>query len=440
MSWFRCPSLRGSRLLLALAACAVVAIVPCGVAQASERADHHGDRHGEGDRGGPVFVSPSGTLSSAGDSCDTAAYSTIQSAVDVAPSGGTVIVCSGTYSEDVIVSTPLKLRGLDGATVQGSSTANGNCDQLGPSGPGSAPCLAGITIKSSWVQVSGFTVQGAIGEGILATGSLEGGAISDVVVRDNRVIGDDTGGIPAGTSSPYPQCNSVGEVPGDCGEGIHLMGAYDSQVSDNYVSGNTGGVLLTDEFGPTHDNLVVRNMIARNEFDCGVTAPGHNPFALDSKGNRQPAVAGVYHNVIADNWITDNGLKGEGAGVLFANATAGTASYDNLVIHNYIAGNSLAGVTLHAHPISAGQFEDLSGNRIIGNAIGGNNLGGDPDAGVKDTTGILVLAAVPLTVKIVHNRIFDDHFGIWLGTGSNVTARIKRNRFFNVDIPVFTQS
>ena len=151
------------------------------------------------------------------------------------------------------------------------------------------------------------------------------------------------------------------------------MGVVDSQVSNNYVSGNDGGVLLTDEFGPTHDNLIEHNVITQNAFDCGITAPGHNPFALDSSGNRQPSVAGVYDNVIRHNRITDNGLQGEGAGVLFANATAGTASYDNLVEDNYIAGNELSGVTMHAHTIAPGQFEDLSGNRIVDNVIGQNN-------------------------------------------------------------------
>ena len=50
-------------------------------------------------------------------------------------------------------------------------------------------------------------------------------------------------------------------------------------------------------------------------------------------------MAGVYDNVIRDNRITDNGLQGEGAGVLFANAGPGTASYDNRVEGNFISGN-----------------------------------------------------------------------------------------------------
>ncbi|MFL5860520.1 MAG: nitrous oxide reductase family maturation protein NosD, partial [Solirubrobacteraceae bacterium] len=355
MTGFRCPPVRANRLLLALAVCAITAIAPCGVALASGQ-NHHGDDHhghGNGHHGhgnqGTLFVSSSGSSGGAGYSCATANYSTIQSAVDAAPAGGTVIVCPGTYTENVVISQPLKLQGL-GATVHGASTNTIMCDQLGPKGPGSALCLAAITIKSSWVQVRGFTVTGAIGEGILATGSLQGGSISNVSITGNRVANNDLGGIPPTTSSPYPQCVEVGEIPGDCGEGIHLMGAYNSVVSGNDVTGNSGGVLLTDEFGPTHHNLVAGNVIKDNLFDCGVTVPGHNPNALDKSGNRQPAMAGDYDNVIAGNWITGNGVKGEGAGVLFANAAPGSASYDNLVIHNFIAGNELAGVTLHAHP------------------------------------------------------------------------------------------
>ena len=108
-----------------------------------------------------------------------------------------------------------------------------------------------------------------------------------------------------------------------------------------HVADNAGGVLLTDETGPTHDNTIDDNVITDNAFDCGVTVPSHNPNALDASGKRQPSVAGVYRNKIVDNRITDNGLKGEGAGVLFANASGGTASYDNLVEDNYIWGLQL---------------------------------------------------------------------------------------------------
>ena len=433
MTGFRCPSLPIRRLALGVMTCAVCVLAPSGVALAWNHGGHH--------HRNTLFVSPGGTTGSDDTSCDTGAYSTIQSAVNDAPSGGTVIVCPGTYPESVVISQPLTLTGLPGATVQGASTNSIMCDQLGPMGPGSAPCLAGITIKSGWVKVSGFTVTGSIGEGILVTGSLTGGSISNVSITGNRVVGNDTGGAQS-PNSPYPQCNPAGPVPGDCGEGIHLMGVYDSQVSGNFDSGNSGGILLTDEFGPTHDNVIANNIVKDNVFDCGVTVPGHNPNALDKNGNRQPSAAGDYNNVIVGNVITGNGVKGEGGGVLFANAAAGSASYDNLVIHNFIAGNGLGGVTLHAHPIMPGTFEDLNDNDVIGNVIGQNNLDPDTDPGPNapmSTVGVLVYGAVPVTIKIAGNRIFDNHIGIWLGTGGNISAKIRHNLFFNVGTPVFTQ-
>lgn len=414
-----------------------------GVALASNggHANHGKANHGQKHKGA-LYVSPNGKTGAADRNCRSAAYGTVQAAVDVAAKGATVVVCRGKYHEDVIISAPLTLTGKRGAVIHGSDHANGKCDQLGPNGPGIAGCLAGITIKSGNVKVQGLTVTGAIGEGILATGSLKGGSISHVVIRRNRVLGNDTGGIPPAAHSPYPQCAAAGQVPGDCGEGIHLMGVAHSIVSHNFVMGNSGGVLLTDEFGPTHGNVVEHNTVTKNLFDCGVTAPGHNPNALSATGMPQPDQAGVYDNVIKRNRITDNGTKGEGAGVLFANAGPGTASYDNVVTHNYIAGNELAGVTMHAHTVGPGQFEDLSGNRIVHNTIGKNNTGGDPlDGVVSDhaTTGILVFSGtVPVTVTIAHNRIRNDTYGIWLGVGGHVTAAMRHNVFQRVTTPVFT--
>ena len=171
------------------------------------------------------------------------------------------------------------------------------------------------------------------------------------------------GGVPP--ASTYFECAAQGQIPGDCGEGIHLLSVAQSTVRANFISGNSGGVLLTDETGPTDHNVVENNLITKNATDCGITLPGHNPNALSTSGHLQPSVAGVYDNVIRNNKVTDNGLKGEGAGVLFANAGPGTASYNNLVEGNYIAGNELAGVTLHAHTLGPGQFEDLSGNTVV---------------------------------------------------------------------------
>jgi Protein of unknown function (DUF1565) len=386
--------------------------------------------------GKTLYVSPSGNPHNSGKSCRSAGFRTIQPAVDSAPAGGTVVVCSGIYHEQVVTFKPLSLIGQR-ATID--ETGVKPTLQVPLPGLGTQTIFAAVIIASSHVTVSGFTITNAQGEGVLAAGV--GAPLSGIVISSNAVVHNDLGfGVPP--KSKYFQCAAAGPIPGDCGEAVHFAGnVAHSAIRDNFIAHNSGGVLLSDDLGPTHDNVVENNVVTGNVTDCGITVPGHNPAALNAKGVPRPAVAGVYRNIIRSNVVTDNGLKGEGAGVLFANASAGTASYDNLVEGNYIAGNELSGVTMHAHTIRKGQFEDLNGNTIVGNVIGKNNTGGDPlDAPVspKDlaTTGVLVFSGgTPVTVKIASNTIFDNSFGIWLSKPVKASG-LGTNTFFNVTTPV----
>ncbi len=384
---------------------------------------------------GAVFVAKNASSSGSGRSCNSARYSTIKAGLKAAPAGSTVVVCPGSYHEQVVIKKPVSLVGLHAAINQ-----NGVKPSLVVNVPhvGKLTIFAGVVILSSDVSVRGFLVTNALGEGILAAGVT--GDISNVSIKHNAVVHNDLGGgVPPASS--YFECQPMGQIPGDCGEGVHFIAVANSAVTGNFIAHNSGGVLLTDETGPTHNNLIANNLVTRNEFDCGITVPGHNPAALNAKGQPQPSVAGVYDNVIAHNAVTNNGQKGEGAGVLFANAGPGTASYNNLVIGNFIAGNELSGVTMHAHTLKPGQFELLSGNKIVGNRIGTNNTGGDPldaPASPKDlkTTGVLVFSGgTPVTTVIAHNHIFDNHFGIWLS--KPVTASgLGTNTFRNVVKPI----
>ena len=382
-----------------------------------------------------LYVSRDARPHNADRSCRSAAFRTIQSAVNAAPAGGTVIVCKGTYHEQVVASKPLSLVGLQATIDEAGVTP---ALKVTIPGLGTQTIFAGVVILSSHVQFSGFTVRNALGEGVLAAGLTS--PVRDISISHNTVVHNDLGGgVPP--ASTYFECLAQGPVPGDCGEGIHFVAVAYSQITGNHIADNSGGVLLTDETGPTHHNLVANNVVTGNASDCGITVPGHNPMALNAKGVPQPSVAGVYDNIIRGNVVTDNGIKGEGAGVLFANAAAGTASYNNLVEGNYIAGNGLSGVTMHAHTIMPGQFEDLNGNTITGNKIGKNNIDGDTldsPASPEDlqTTGVLVFSGgAPVSVTIAHNLIFNNHFGIWLS--KSVTARgLRTNVFANVHTPI----
>src|SRR5260370_25036363 len=88
----------------------------------------------------------------------------------------------------------------------------------------------------------------------------------------------------------------------DCGEGIHLSGVDHSIVANNLMENNSGGILLSDDTGATHDNLITSNIARNNPFDCGITLASHR---LET-GSTAPR--GVFHNTIASNQSFRNGL------------------------------------------------------------------------------------------------------------------------------------
>src|SRR5215469_13419016 len=413
-----------SNRFVRLAAALFAPLLVAGVVMAQAGAAFAGGGH----QSRVLYVSASAKHWNSDRSCRSAAFTTIQSAVNAAPAGGTVVVCPGTYHEQVVISKPLSLKGQHATIDQTGVTPTFSV--MLPPPTGTQIIYAAVVMTSSKIKFTGFRVQNAKGEGILAAGLS--GTVHGIVISGNTVVHNDLGGP---TQPTYFECLASGAVPGDCGEGVHFAGgvAY-STIRDNFIAHNSGGVLLTDDVGPTHNNVVQGNVVTDNVSDCGITVPGHNPLAVNSSGVPQPSIAGVYRNAILDNVVTGNGVKGFGAGVLFATPIPGTASYDNLVQGNYIAGNGLAGVTMHAHgPAST---EDLNGNVIVRNSIGKNNLLGDPLDGppgpVIKHTGVLVFSGgTKVSVTIAHNHIFNNDIGIWLSAPVKAFG-LKTNTFSHV--------
>ena len=352
-----------------------------------------------------LYVAKSGSDTSA--CTKKAPCETISHAVAKAKKGDTVKVAAGTYAEMVTITSNISLVGR-GATVDATGQANG-VQITGPHAAGAA--------------VRGFEVENANFEGILTQHT------SRLDISGNNVHHNDLGMF---AQNPTGECAPSGQIPGDCGEGIHLMSVTNSHVTGNKVTDNSGGILLTDELGPTAGNTVSRNRVLDNLYDCGITVAGHNPKAISAKGKLAPRTGGIYRNTITKNVSNGNGVKGEGAGILLAVAGPGAAVYDNLVQGNTANDNNLAGVTLHLHAPGS----HLNANKIIGNRLSHDGLAGDPDFKVTQTIGILVgSAAGKLKGTVISaNRISDVHFGIW----TQGVPRIKRNsnKFHNVDVPL----
>jgi hypothetical protein len=373
--------------------------------------------------------------------CKNAPYSTITAGVASASAGDTVVVCPGTYTEDVVITKAITLKG-DHATIDATGLNNG------------------VQVVTSGVTVKGFKITKAVGEGILVgVDSLsdpqvpflisQGLVLSHVAVLNNYVLDDNTGFSGPGGST------STCVYGGDCGGGIHFNVTSHSIMSGNKVVGNADGVLLTDDYGPNFGNLIIHNYVADNATECGITLPSHStdavtfdPTTMQVTG-RNPTKGGVYDNKVLDNVAIDNGtvvvqehpgvFTGSGAGVGIFGSGPGSAAYDNLIKGNYIAGNGLAGVTIHAH---APGGEDVNGNTIVSNVIGTNNIGGDPEDGPgfpqdPSTTGISIFSAVALAhMTVAHNRIFNNNVGIWYTAATVTLFGLPTNSFHNVTTPI----
>ena len=151
-----------------------------------------------------LYVSPYAWPSAADRSCGSARFQTIQSAVKAAPSGGTVVVCQGTYHEQVVITKPLSLQGKWATIDQKGVTPT---LKVTIPGIGKETIFAAVVMLSSDIRFSGFTVTNALGEGIVAAGL--GGDISDISISHNAVVHNDLGGgVPA--KSTYFQCAAHG--------------------------------------------------------------------------------------------------------------------------------------------------------------------------------------------------------------------------------------
>lgn len=325
--------------------------------------------------------------------CGGDSFSTISEGVDAVADGGTVSVCAGNYSEDVVVTKPVTLQGPRTAVVD-PGTANNSplFDILGNNA---------FTVLSPYVTINGFTVQHATGDGVFLAG--DHGVVQNVSSVNN---GND---------------------------GINVDGSSYSKIQRNTVSGNNGGIELANDpdaagitlpgvTGTASYDSVVDNVVDGNPFACGI-------FLVDHAGGGPST--GIHDNVVQRNQVTNNALDGYGAGILLASAMENGAVYNNLLQGNTILGNGLSGVSVHSHVPG----QTFGGNVVTGNDIGTNNVRGF-DAPDHQTTGVFIGSNDPLGITVSHNTIHDNHFGVY--TAGPVTAHaLKSNRYTQVDVPLF---
>jgi parallel beta-helix repeat protein len=278
---------------------------------------------------------------------------TIQSAIDVATNGYTVLVAPGTYPEHI----DFKGKAITVTSESGPQDTIIDGGNVAPvvsfiSGEGRDSVINGFTLQNGRAD---FTNQGtAEGGGVKVMGSSP--KITNNVITNNHACAG--GGIGSHAGSPIIQMNTItgnnatNICPGGSGGGISIQGSpsidsrteiLDNVISDNVSSVTGGGIFM---HGAT---IAKRNIIKGNRVELeGEEGQGggiwtNDVYALIVQnfitGNHASIGGGIYWYasqglvgpIVINNTLADNDAPLMGSGI-FANGYDGQAELTNNII------------------------------------------------------------------------------------------------------------
>ena len=344
-------------------------------------------------------------------------FSTISAAVAAAGPRDVIEVGPGVYKEQVIITKMLSLVAkdeLNPPTIDATGLSNG----IFVNGMAAAP---GEGVY--YVLISGFNIHNANFEGILVANGSDVTIVNNHVHDNNKAL--DLSNSPATCPGIPAFETNEGE---DCGEGLHLMGTNRATIIHNEIDHNSGGILISDETGPSHLNLISGNFVHDNPYDCGITMASHGPSPTIPSAK---ASFGVFRNTVENNESAHNGLglPGAGAGVGIFAAIPGMASYQNVVINNDLHDNGLPGVTMHTHANFPSPLPppNINGNVIVGNRLHGN-AADTADAATPGPTGINIFSVAGVHGTVITRNVFEDEA---IDIAFNAPAGSHINAHFN---------
>jgi len=162
-------------------------------------------------------------------------YSTVQEAVDVSNNGDTIIVCPGTYYENVFVDASVNILSYSSPTIINASHGGDN----------------GFSIYASNVNISGFTITGA-------SWSRAGVYLAQVDhcnITNNDISNNNYAGIDLALSNANSITNN--EISSNSKYGIFLGGSNNT-IKNNNISLNNRGIYL--------GNASIKNSILYNNI------------------------------------------------------------------------------------------------------------------------------------------------------------------------------
>jgi len=325
-------------------------------------------------------------------------YSTISAAVAAAPPNSTVLVCPGTYPEQVTINQPLTLRGLNdfgGAravitvptgglvsifgkalqlSVQGTDSpvfGPVNINNLVVDGTGSGfDCSTGTLVGIAYQFASGTLNNvdvrkqnpGGCGFGILLTGSPF--VVDTVNIRNSRIHDfDDTGILATSGGETGFLVNVHSSVVTSANTSVRA--GIDYEFTDGLAAGNT--ITLAGEVGLLLDN-----------FFGGMTANENTII-----GSTVGIFVGISEGLIPTT-ITRNSLFKNGTGIAVSSIGGGAGA---VVKSNAIVQSSTAAIDLNCSEQTTAENNIILGAPVgIANVTSGDILTGNTFFNVTSAT------------------------------------------------------
>jgi nitrous oxidase accessory protein NosD len=357
-------------------------------------------------------------------------FSTIQAAVNASPAGSTVLVCPGTYPEQVVINKALTLRGVPSGTLDAAvvvAPPGGivqNTTSLATGNPIAAQLLVTGTTD---VRISNLTIDSS-NNGISSSGctplNLIGLYYQNASGRVNRV-------------AAVNQALAGSSIGCQAGFGIFVQSGS---------GGNSTVVVSNSHVQNYQKNGITGNEVGTTVTISGNTVVGQGPTKGAAENSIQIGFGAtgkiISNTAIDDIWAPDTiSDSGDAASGILVFASSGVTVSGNTV------GNTQFGIAFVSDPaLGAADGGIVIGNRVSAthifdgielcsssNAVHGNTINGSAESAihVDSTCG-------PVMNNVVSgNTVNDACAGIMVGTAAGSNS-IGSNAFFNARHTVLT--
>lgn len=286
--------------------------------------------------------------------CPNAGYSTIADAIADAEPGDTIVVCPGVY-DAATVGERVTLRGF---TPDISSPSK--CEDVAADDPSADSIVDGFTIASSFVTISGFTLDGG-GDGVLIPGGTRTVGVTGNVIEGN-VNGINFNGVSVVADHNCIRGNATG-VYSD-------QGLVSGVITANAFVANNGGdaiTLIGDGAGSLTNVRVDRNTSSGD--DDLISLIGTTETTIS--GNTVTGAVGSAIYVQDGNSglvIEKNSLQSGADEGIAIDAGGGAVNQGLSVTSNKITSNSTVGIAVRATSLTASAFVK---NTVVKNGADG---------------------------------------------------------------------